>query len=324
MFEHSGLLLALLFGAVVSSDFLAGVLTSFRALFANDFSGAQAFQGWGELAAQMDSNGEFNTYNWFGTTPKMSDVTNDTVPIGGLESYNFSIRNREYQAAIEVDRMTFERDQLNLVTPRITGLADEAARHPSELIFQLQEANPLAYDGVAFFADTRAFGSSGNIDNLLAGTGITIAQIQADLASARATMRLFKDDKGRPLNSIGNIIVVPAGLEQVFWQALNPGGGLLDRAPLPNTDTGTFKGAGYTVVVNPYLTDVTDWYLYTSKGPTMRPFILQTEKKPVLESDTNPQSRENIIRRKYLYSVYGRYAVGVTDPRLGIKMVNAG
>jgi hypothetical protein len=43
----------------------------------------------------------------------------------------------------------------------------------------------------------------------------------------------------------------------------------------------------------------------------------------VLESDTNPNSRENIVRRKFLYSAYGRYAVGVTDPRLGIKVVNA-
>lgn len=312
----------LLLGAVVSSDFLTGVLTSFRALFARDFTGAQEFQGWGDLTAQMDSSGEINTYTWFGTVPAMSDVSHDTVPIGGLDKYNFSIANREYQAAIEVDRMVFERDQLNLVTPRVTQLADEAARHPSELIFSLVEANPVAFDGVAFFADTRALGASGNIDNLLAGTGVTVAAIQADLATARATMRMFKDDKGRPMNSLANIIMVPPGLEQIFWQALNPAGTVLDRQPLPATTDGVLRGSGYSIIVNPYLTDANDWYIYTSRGPTMRPFILQTEKRPVLESDTNPQTRENIVRRKFLYSVYGRYAVGVTDPRLGIKVVN--
>jgi phage major head subunit gpT-like protein len=55
----------------------------------------------------------------------------------------------------------------------------------------------------------------------------------------------------------------------------------------------------------------------------MRPFVWQVEKRPVLESDTDPNSRENILKRKFLYSVYGRYNVGVTDPRLGVKIENS-
>ncbi len=308
---------------VVSSDFLAGVLTNFRVLFAREFSAAQALQGWQQLATRMDSKGEINEYTWFGTVPQMQDVTSDQVSLRGLEQYDFSIRNREYQAAIEVSRMAMERDRLNLVTPRIQQLAGEAARHPGELIFSLFETPGNAYDDTAFFSTTRTIGESDNIDNLHTGTGISISNIQTDLVVARAAMRMFQDDRGRPLNAVGNVIVAPPRLEQQMWRALNvQGAGAQDRQTLPATADGIFSAAGYTVIVNPYLTDEADWYLLHVGGPTMRPFIWQVEKMPVLESDTNPNSRENILKRKFVYSVYGRYAVGVTDPRLAIKIDN--
>ncbi len=309
--------------SIVSSDFLQGVLTNYRALFAREFSAAQALQGWQQLTIKMDSDGATNEYTWFGTVPRMEDVSSDQVSLRGLEAYDFSIRNRPYQAAIEVDREAFERDQLNLITPRIQQLAGEAARHPGNLIFDLFEGNPDAFDDTAFFATTRTIGDSDNIDNLLNGNGVTVADIQADLATARTTMRQYQDDRGRPLNSVGNVIVIPAELEQPMWQALNVGAaGLQDRQVIPSTANGILNASGYTIIVNPYLTDVDDWYLLHVGGPAMRPFVWQEEKKPVLESDTNPNSRENILKRKYVYSVYGRYAVGVTDPRLAVKTVN--
>lgn len=309
--------------AVVNSDFLEGLLTNYRALFAREFSAAQALQGWQNLAMKMDSDGEVNEYTWFGTVPKMQDVSKDQVSIRGLEEYNFSIRNKEYQAAIEVERKALERDRLNLITPRIQQLAGEAARHPGDLVFSLVEANPDAFDGVAYFHTTRTIGESANIDNKLSGAGTTIANIQADLAKARAQMRKFQDDRGRPLNMVGNCIMVPPELEQRIWQALNvQGAGPREAQVIPATTNGILNGAGYTVIVNPYLTDVNDWYLFHLGGPAMRPFVWQVEKDPVLESDTNPNSRENILKRKFVYSVYGRYAAGVTDPRLGIMIEN--
>jgi phage major head subunit gpT-like protein len=308
---------------VVSSDFLSGVLTNFRALFAREFNAAQALQGWQQMAIRMESEGEQNTYEWFGTVPQMQDVSHDVVSLRGLDEYNFSITNKEYQAAIEVSRMALERDRLNLVTPRIQQLAGEAARHPGKLIFDLFEDNPDAYDETAFFANTRTLGDSDNIDNLLSGTGTTVTQLQTDLASARAAMRLFQDDRARPMNLIPNVIVVPPALEQKMWQALNvQQAGRQQNAPIPATTDGVLNGAGYALITNPYLSETNDWYMLHVGGPAMRPFIWQVEKQPVLESDTNPNDRENILKRKYLYSVYGRYNVGVTDPRLAVKIDN--
>lgn len=310
--------------AVVGSDFLEGVLTQFRALYTREFSAAQALQGWQQFAMRQDSDGEQTTYEWFGTVPQMQDVSHDQVSLRGLDEYNFSIKNKEFQAAIEVSRMALERDRLNLITPRIQQLAGEAARHPGELIFELVEDNPVAYDNVAYFADTRTIGESSNIDNLAGGTGVTVTQVQTDLATARSTMRLFEDDRGRPLNLVPNAIMAPPALEQTIWQALNVNqAGNQDRNVLPSSTNGVLQGAGYSVIINPYLTDVTDWYAFHIGGPAMRPFVWQVEKVPVLEADTNPMTRENILKRNFLYSVYGRYNVGVTDPRLGVKIVNS-
>jgi len=310
--------------AVVTSDYLSGVLTNFRALFEKDFEASMAQQIWPGLVAEMPSDGEQNTYTWFGTVPQMQDVTHDSVEIGSLNRYNFSIVNNEYQAAIEVQRAAMERDRLGLISPRISQLSEEAARHPGQLIWQMYESNPTAYDGTALFANSRVIGGSGTIDNLLAGSGTSIAQFQTDLGTARAAMRLYQDDQARPMDLLGNYIVIPPALEQMVWQALNTvQGDTINNRALPASSTGQWQSSGYWVCVNPYLTDVNDWYLHSVSGATRRPWIYQIEKKPVVESDINPLSREAILQRNYLYSVYGRYNVGPTDPRYSVKIVNS-
>ncbi len=310
--------------AVVTSDFLAGVRTNFRALYEREFQAAQGLQGWQMLALPQPSDGELNTYNWFGTVPLMQDVTHGTVQLAGLLPDNFSLTNAEYQAAIEVERAAFERDKLGLIMPRIQQLGAEAARHPGQLIFNHVENNDNAFDGSAYFGNTRTIGESANIDNNLAGTGITVAQIQTDLGVAVAEMRVFQDDQGRPMNLRGNVIMIPPELEQLMFQAINRASGDNVVSPIiPVSDNGVWAASGYQVVVNPYLTDANDWYLFHVGQGAMKPFIWQTEKRPVLESDTNPMSRATILARTFVYSVYGRYTTGMTDPRLGVRTVNS-
>lgn len=308
--------------AVVTSDFLAGILTNFRALFQNDFQAAMALQGWRDLAVFMPSNLESNTYTWFGTVPVMEDVTHGRAARESLPRYSFVITNNEYQSIIEVERAALERDQLNLIRPRITQMGQEAARHPGQLILQLPLSPGNAFDGVAFFSDTRVIGSSANIDNIATGTGTTVAQIQTDLATVRGTMRKFQDDRGRPMNLIGNVIMCPTELEQAFWQALNVSQGQLTNPTLPASQNGVWSAGGYLVIPNPYLTDANDWYLLHNGGPTQRPFVWQEEKSPELLGGTNPNEQIVIETRKFLYSVNYRGNVGVTDPRFAIKVTN--
>ena len=310
--------------AVVTSDFLEGLRTTFRALFATEFQAALAFQGWREFVLEVPSDSEQNSYNWFGTVPRMTDVTQDTVAISDLGKYNFSIVNREFQAALEVSRAALERDRLSLITPRIGQLGLEAARHPGELAMELIKDNPTCFTGKAYFANDHVIGKSGTIDNLFNGTGVTPVSIRTDLNTARSAMRKFKDDQGRPMNLTPNFIMVPVELEYAMVAALTAETvGLSGTTPiLPPTNDGLYKVNNYTIMVNPYLVDNNNWYAFHVGAGANRPVIYQVEKAPVLEGDTNPNSRENIIQRQFLYSVYGRYNAGVTDPRFGISTAN--
>lgn len=308
----------------VSSDFLAGLLTQYRALFEREFHAAMNAAWWPRYSMRFETPGhQFGNYSWMGTVPKMEDVTHKSAAISGLNPSNFNLENREFQAAIEIERMAIERDQLGVFPPRIAQLGLEAARYPAEQIFALVRDNAVGFDGAAYFANTRTIGESANIDNLLGGTGTTIAQIQADIAQAQGVMSKFQDDRGRPMNLGINMFMIAPEIEQLFWQALNRTTGDSVNPPVqPSGTFGMWQASGYTVIRNPYLADANDWYGFYIGGPAESPFLYQVEKMPVVESDTNADSRENIINRKFLYSVYGRWNVALTDPRFGVKMVN--
>ncbi len=309
--------------SVVTSDFLIGLRTQFEAMFKMNFEAAMALEGWPRLVARVGSKGEQNTYNWFGTVPKVEKVTHGVAAIHGLRPDSFTVLNEEWQAIIEVERAAIERDRLDLIGPRISQLAQELARHPGELVYDdLVRANANAFDGAAFFADTRVIGDSANIDNQFAGTGTTVAQFQADLATAQATMRKFQDDRARPMNLVGNVIMVPPELIQVAWQALNANQGSVLSPVVPATQDGILSQVGYLVASNPYLTDANDWYLFHVGPGQDRPFVWQVEKEAEITADTNPNSAEAIKTRKFLYSGYSRYNVAFTDPRYGVKITN--
>jgi phage major head subunit gpT-like protein len=213
----------------------------------------------------------------------------------------------------------FEDDQIGTLAPRLGQLGEEAARHPGQLVLSLFETNGLAFDGVAFFADTRVIGRSANIDNIQTQTGTTVANIQTDLAVVRQRLRLFQDDQGRPMNNILNTIVCNPDIESAMYQALNvpfpaaaPG---VQQIP-PAGDISTVNG--YTIIVNPYITTAGDWY-GMAVTPTMKPFIYQTRIAPSLE-DLTLGSEDAVKRDRFVYGVRARYEVGYGDPRYAVRV----
>jgi phage major head subunit gpT-like protein len=310
--------------AVVTSDFLAGVLTNFRALYEKDFQAAQAFQAWRQVAMEIPSKTLTETYEWFGTPPQMEDVTHGEPSLEGLEEYNFSITNNLYKAAIEVSRSAIEDDRLGLILPRVRQLGGEAARHPGQLIFNLVADNGVAYDGTAFFANTRVIGKSANIDNIIGGAygAGTVAEFQAGLRAGRAAMIQFEDDQGRPMALTPNVLMVPPDLEETAFQSLNvERAGRQDRAVIPPSPGASFNAGGYMVIVNPYLATADDWYMFHVAG-AIKPFVYQTRIAPALEGITTPNSESGIIRDKFLYSVRARYNAGYGEPRHGLQILD--
>lgn len=265
------------------------------------------------LRLVTDSKGSSEKYGWLGDVPVVREwLGNKTAET--LKDYSFEIQNRDFYSAIEIDRNELDDDRVDMIRPRIGMLSRAVMDHMADLIIELLKAGDtgLAYDGLAFFSN--ATGARVN-DNLLAGTGITVAQIQADLASARAAAMAFKTDQGRYMRINLDTIVCPAGLEMKMLQAIHSdlagAGGEKIHNPLKDW----FKA----VVPVPELDDddANDWYAFAS-GYSIKPFIYQKRSGPTLMTD-DTEVKKN---RKLVFSAEMRGNAGYGFPQLAIKVVN--
>lgn len=124
------------------------------------------------------------------------------------------------------------------------------------------------------------------------------------------------------MNLVPNVIVVPPDLEETAWQSIaTDRAGRQDRATMPANISGIFQAGGYTVLTNPFLTTVDDWYVFHVAG-AVKPFVYQTRVAPALEGITTPNSESGIVRDRFIYSVRARYAVGYGEPRHAIKLLD--
>jgi phage major head subunit gpT-like protein len=183
---------------------------------------------------------------------------------------------------------------------------------PSNLVADLiaNGDSNLAYDGNAFFADR-----STN-DNLLSGSGTTVANLQTDISTARSTMMQFESDQGRVMGLMPDTIVCPPQLETAFLEAV--------RAVTYGSDAGStgigynpIAAFGFNVIPLPELSDANDWYIFATQYP-LKPFIFQSRKAPVGVLDETEVNRN----RKLYYSAEMRGNAGYGFYQMAIKVTN--
>ena len=172
--------------------------------------------------------------------------------------------------------------------PRVRQIGQVAAMHPAQLLMDLVKDNENAYDGAAFFGNTRTIGKSGNIDNLVAGTGSTLDNITADLENVTGPDVAVPGRPGAAAERHAAAHhVLPHASRSVLARAQSDAGRRGPVSARPFSTDGGFKASGYTVMPNPYLTDVNDWYAFHIGGPAYRPFVFQVEQAPMMEGATS-------------------------------------
>ncbi|MCG6552500.1 MAG: Mu-like prophage major head subunit gpT family protein [Candidatus Magnetominusculus sp. LBB02] len=258
---------------LINQSTLNALYQSFSLIFQNAFS-AVAPQ-WPRVAMSVQTQTKSQQYGFLGAFPRMREWIGDRE-MQNLMTHDFTIKNKDFEAAIEVDRNDIEDDILGIYNPIVQEFARIAATHPDELIFSLlaNGTSNKCYDGKAFFADNHPVGkqsvsnfsdSSGtpwylldttravkafvfqkrrdlefvSLDKLTdpqvfmkrkyvygidarynAGYGLWQLAYRSELsldatnyAAARAAMMSYKDDQGRPLGIMPNLLVVPPALE---------------------------------------------------------------------------------------------------------------
>ncbi|MUT41134.1 head protein [Acinetobacter baumannii] len=256
-----------------------------------------------DIAMVIPSNGAYQDYRWLSNFPQMKEWVGKKN-IAKLSEYDYVIRNKNYEATIEVLRDNIEDDQLGIYKPQAESAAWSAKQHPDEIVFEAANAvfTAKCYDGQPMVSNNHKVGKT-TVSNK--GTKkLSIASQEAARASfgaARTAMRKFKDEFGRPLNITPNLLLVPPALEDIA-NALMTNAQLEDGKPNP------YKGTA-KVKVSTRLTDDNAWFLLDTTKP-VKPFVYQQRKKPVFVQMTSMDSPNVFMEGVFYFGVEARGAGG--------------
>lgn len=249
--------------------------------------------GWASrLFMPMDSDRHQNEYRWLGMAPVLSEWVGQRG-ISRLRDAGYIIRNKHFQAAIEIPVSDMRRDKTGQVMRRIADLSGQAMRHPRKLASDLIIAgeSTVCYDGQYYFDTDHSEGASGTQDNDLvvdvsdegvggSTTAPTPALMSRAILKAVSAIYGFKDDNGEPLNEDAAAfdVHVPVPFSAAAIAAVSSAafaGG--ETNPIATYRAG--QGVTINVVTNPRLTWTTKFAVFRSDGAAdgVVPFIFQTE-----------------------------------------------
>lgn len=288
-----------------------------RAAFMKAFTNSEDPKEVSAFIMETASDGRDEEYGWLGQSPSMGEWV-DERKLKALNDFNYVLVNKDYEATLSVDKNSLKDDRMGAVKVRIDDLARKAKNHPRVLFFEaLKKATvDLCYDGQPFFsASHQDSPESGVQSNLKAGSGITLAQIKADIEACEAQMRLLKDDVGEPFDE-GEIkvgIVCHPSMTQKFRE--------LNTLVQINSSSNGMKGRINTIADSGRLTDVNDWY-FANINEGIKPFIRQVRQSAEFNA-LEGESDNGFMRKKYHYGVDSREVFGYGLWQKMIKVTNA-
>ena len=154
----------------ITAETLSALYNTFSTIFNATFSGVKTF--WEKVAMHVPSGSGEVTYAWLGAMPKMREWLGDRI-LEQLKGHEYSIKNKDWEATIEVARNDIEDDNVGVYNPMFGMLGESAAKHPDELIFELlgNAFSTVCYDGQNFIDTDHPVGE-GVVSNSGGGAGV--------------------------------------------------------------------------------------------------------------------------------------------------------
>ncbi|HHT9137378.1 MAG TPA: Mu-like prophage major head subunit gpT family protein [Candidatus Wunengus sp. YC60] len=289
---------------LINKPTLEAIFINMKTTFLNAFDAAPS--QWARIAMLVPSSVKQHDYAWLSTFPKMRKWISEKV-IKSLAAYKYSIINDDWETTIEVDRNDIEDDNLGIYAPQAQMAGYSAKQLPDEIVSDLVNNGftSLCYDGKAFFATNHPVAGASVSNKASGGSSplsiATLAAAQASYGAGRVALRKMKDEEGRPLNIMPNILYVPPALEDTARALLT-----VDR--LEDGKANPYKGTA-ELIVDARLTSDTAWFLMDTTKP-IKPFIYQERKAPVFVEQTNPQADDVFMRKKFKFGAEARGAGG--------------
>ena len=294
---------------LINKAVLTQIFTNIKATFNKAFDAAPS--QWQKIAMRVNSTTSVEDYAWLNNFPKMREWIGEKF-VKSLETNKYSLKNKPYEATVEILRDNIEDDQLGFIGPQAQGAGFAAKQWPDELVFDAvnQGTSTICHDGQYFFDTDHPVGdtSVSNKYNLTLDIS-TQAAAKASYGAVRTAMKSQKDEEGRPLNVNPNILLVSTNLEDTANALMT-----VDR--LEDGKPNLYKGTAEVVVV-PWLTDST-WYLLDTTKP-VKPFVFQERKKPMMVSQTDMSSDDVFNKGVYKFGAEARGAAGYGFWQLAFK-----
>lgn len=261
-----------------------------------------------KLATILPSDSDLETYAWMDELPRMHEFLTERR-IVGLGDTTYQVPNRKFESTLAVKRDHLDDQKIQMVTMRINELAAEAKGHPMSLMVEqlvngtsATAANEdgttrsnVCYDGGAFFSTSHPVRGvqTSTQSNLLTGSGTSISQLSADLASVKTRMSRIVDAGGKPWRRQWGemVIVAPPDLELPFRT-------VLEASEISASDN-MQKGAA-SLIIAPELTDVNDWYVL-HVGGELKPLCFQERSGVEFAAQDDPNANESAFLREVYY-----------------------
>ena len=286
---------------LVNKDNLTAVFINLKTIFNKAFDAAPSL--WEKTTMKVPSGGSQNDYAWLSRFPKMRKWLGDKV-IKQLAAFKYAIVNDDWEATVEVDRNDIDDDNIGTYAPQAQEAGFSAKQLPDEIDAELKN-NAFAnecYDGQYFYDEDHAVaGASVSNRGTAALSAATTAGAAASYGAARLAIMSFRDDEGRPLGLIPDLLEAPPALEATA-KLLLENDKLTDQSPNP------YKGTA-TLLVNPRLTSSTAWFLHVTNRP-LKPYIYQERKSPVFVQQTGEETDNVFMRKKFRFGAEARAAGG--------------
>lgn len=159
---------------LINGETLDLVFRGFKATYTDAYFAAPTHGD--KIAMTVPSSGREETYGWMGQFPNMREWVGPRH-VKSLAAHGFTIRNKTFEATVEVSRNDISDDKLGIYKPAFSEMGQSAKRHPEELIFGLLASgfDSTCYDGQNFFdTDHPVLGEDGaasSVSNMQTGTG---------------------------------------------------------------------------------------------------------------------------------------------------------
>jgi len=257
------------------------------------------------------SDQESETYKWLGTSPIMREWIGGRQA-KGFREHGFTIKNKTFEATLEVMVDEIRRDKTGQVMARIRQMAERAQDHDAKLLSALIVAGEasVCYDGQYFFDTDHVEGDSGIQSNDLTYKANkknepTPAEMEGAILQATEAMFGFKDDQGEPINGSARefLVMAPVNMLRATCGALGTSV-VLEGGQARNNliqAVGSLGGFVYRMAINPRLTNNDRFYLYRTDG-AVKPFIRQLE-EDITISALAEGSEEEFRNNRHLYGI---------------------